>query len=378
WNAAIRDMANGADPSEALILYTQMLRRGVPPGKHTFAFLLKACSNSRSAAGCVQVHDHALKLGLDSEFHIVNALVRAYSVCRRMLDARKVFDEMPQPFRRSTSIWTTVICGYSQNRIADETVELFREMVAGGIRPNKVVLSSVLSACAQSSRLDLGKKIHSYINDTGIELNAILGTAIVDMYAKNGELAAAQDCFHRMQRRNIATWNALICGLASHGEAQRAIHYFTTLDLAPNQITLLGVLSACCHAGLLDYGRGIFDSMQSVYGIEPRTRHYGCMVDLLARSGRISEAEQVIRSMGDGEADVGMWGALLSACKEYGDVEGGERAVREILRLDSNSDGVYVVLSNMYAEAGRWDDVVRLRKGMKDDRLKKTCGRSSV
>ncbi|KAL0351137.1 UNVERIFIED_CONTAM: Pentatricopeptide repeat-containing protein [Sesamum radiatum] len=297
WNTVIRAQASSSSPFEGLLLYADMRRRGVIPGKHTFPFVLKACSNMKSIKCCEQVHAHVLKFGLDSDLHVVNGLVRGYSVSDGIDDARRVFDELDD---RNLSIWTTMICGYAQNDSAGEAIRLFDGMIADGFEPNGVVLCSVLSACAQSACLDLGEQIHEYIQEKGMELNVILGTALVNMYAKNGSLAKAKQCFYGLKQKNIATWNALICGLAVHGHVEEAIHFFTKLEkekVMPNDITLLGVLSACCHAGLLDYGRKIFYSMKRIYGIEPKIKHYGCMVDLLGRGGQVVEAEELIKGM---------------------------------------------------------------------------------
>ncbi|KAL0344129.1 UNVERIFIED_CONTAM: Pentatricopeptide repeat-containing protein [Sesamum angustifolium] len=330
WNTVIRAQASSSSPFEGLLLYADMRRRGVIPGKHTFPFVLKACSNMKSVKCCEQVHAHVLKFGLDSDLHVVNGLVRGYSVSDGIDDARRVFDELDD---RNLSIWTTMICGYAQNGSAGEAI----------------------SVCAVSV-LGFGEQIHEYIQEKGMELDVILGTALVNMYAKNGSLAKAKQCFYGLKQKNIATWNALICGLAVHGHVEEAIHFFTKLEkekLMPNDITLLGVLSACCHAGLLDYGRKIFYSMKRIYGIEPKIKHYGCMVDLLGRRGQVVEAEELIKGM-VWKADVVIWGALLSACKESGNIDVAERVVKKLLDLDPHNHAVYVFLSNMYAEAGRW------------------------
>ncbi|KAL3653830.1 hypothetical protein CASFOL_003511 [Castilleja foliolosa] len=377
WNTVIRAHASSSNPTNALLLYAEMRRGDISPGTHTFPFVLKACSGIKSSECCQQVHGHVLKFGLDMDLHVANGLVRGYSVSSKLSDARKVFDEMPE---RSLSIWTTMICGYAQNDYSNEAITLFNGMISDGFEPSGVVLSSVLSACAQSACLDLGEQIHLYIEEKGIGLDVVLGTAVVNMYAKNGAFNKAKQCFDRLRDKNTATWNSMICGLAVHGHADEAISFFRKLEkekIKPNDITLIGVLSACCHAGLLDYGSEIFYSMKKVYGIEPNLKHYGCMVDLLGRNGRILEAESLIKGM-IWEPDVVIWGALLSACKEYGIIEVAERVVKEISDLDPENHGVYVVLSNMYAEAGRWEDVLKRRDVMKEGSLKKTAGWSMV
>lgn len=377
WNTIIRAQASSPNPQEALLLYNDMRRFGVTPGKHTFPFALKACSNLNSIKTCKQVHAHVLKYGLELDLHIVNSLIRGYSVSFGLENARKVFDEASET---NLTIWTTMICGYAQNDFADEAIKLFDDMISNGYEPNGVTLSSVLSACAQSGRLDLGKKIHEYMEERGIELGVILGTALVNMYAKNGAIPEAKQCFHSLKEKNIATWNAMICGLAVHGHANEALEFFKTLDkqrMMPNDITLVGVLSVCCHAGMFDYGYRIFYTMKKVYGIDPKLEHYGCMVDLLGRAGRLVEAEELIKGMVQ-KADVVIWGALLSACKKYGNIEVAERVAKEIIVLDPDNHGAYVVLSNMYAEAGRWEDVSQRRNVMKEGSLKKTPGLSLV
>ncbi|XAR58275.1 hypothetical protein NMG60_11026710 [Bertholletia excelsa] len=327
------------------------------PNSFMWNTLIRAHASSPNS-----MHSHVLKFGLDLDLHVVNGLVRSYSVSGDLTGARRVFDETPE---RNLSIWTTMICGYAQNFCANEALELFDQMTA---------------PCAQSGFLDLGKRIHAFLDEKGVEAGIIIGTALVHMYAKNGAISMARKCFESMAEKNIATWNAMICGLAVHGHAEEALGLFQKLErdqVIPNDVTLVGVLSACCHAGLIGFGRKIFFSMKDVYGILPKIEHYGCMVDLLGRRGRLLEAEELIRGM-PWKADVVIWGALLGACKNQGNIEVAERVVKEILELEPHNHGVYIVLSNMYAEAARWEDVSRLRKVMKKGQLKKTPGWSLV
>lgn len=377
WNTLIRAHANSKMPQEALLLYINMRRICASPGKHTFPFVLKACSNLKSIGSCKQVHANVLVFGFDLDLHVVNGLIRCYSVSGGLNDARKLFDEISE---KNLTIWTTMICGYAQADSGILSIELFHLMISEGFEPSGVTLCSALSACAQSGCLDLGEQIHHYIEGKGIESGVILQTALVNMYARNGAIVQAKECFACMKERNIATWNAMICGLAAHGHAEEALQFFERLEeekVRPSNITFVGVLSACCHAGFLEFGQKIFHSMRSVYSIEPKLEHHGCMVDLLGRSGKLIEAEDLIKGM-KWKADVVIWGALLNACKNYGNVEVAERVGKEILALDPGYHGVYVVLSNMYAEAGRWEDVVKLRKVMKKGSLKKIPGWSHV
>lgn len=377
WNTMIRAHADNPNPSHAIFLYIKMQEQGVQPGKHTFPFLLKACTNYHSLSSGIQVHTHVLKHGLDLDLYVVSGLIRCYGCCGNISDARQVFDEISE---RNLIIWTAMVSGYAQNFCLNEALTLFDRMILEGIEPNSATLASVLSACARAGGLDLGEKIHVFIREKGIEVGVILGTALVDMYAKNGVISMARALFDVMPERNIATWNAMICGLAMHGYGADALDFFWKLEIdkiVPNDITFVGVLSACCHAGLTEVGYEIFHSMKRLYGIEPKIEHYGCVVDLLGRGGRLLEAEELIKSM-KWKADVVVLGALLGACKNHGNVKIAERMVKAILELEPHNHCVYVVLSNMYAEAGRWEDVVKLRKTMRDKRLKKVPGWSLV
>nr|XP_043634549.1 pentatricopeptide repeat-containing protein At2g36730-like [Erigeron canadensis] len=377
WNTLIRGLAISHNPHEALLLYVSMRRKGVTPGKHTFSFVLKACSRLKLVTCCKQVHGNVVKVGFDLDLHVVNNLIRGYSVCLSLGDARQVFDEFPE---RNVNVWTTMICGYAQNDCANEALELFNRMVGDGVEPNGPSLSSVLSACARSGCLEIGEKIHGYVKEKEFETGVFLGTALVNMYAKNGAILMAKRCFDDMVDKNIVTWNAMISGLAVHGHAKEAIEFFQDLEkhnVIPNDSTFVGVLSACCHSGNFDFGRKIFNSMESVYGVKPKIQHYGCMVDLLGRDAKVLEAEEMINKM-PWKADLKILGALLSACSNHGNIEVVERVVKKMLALEPNNHGVYVVLSNMYADVGRWEDVSRLREIMKNESLNKTPGWSLV
>ncbi|KAL6011048.1 hypothetical protein ACLOJK_001492 [Asimina triloba] len=377
WNTMIRAYADSPNPSDAVFFYVRMQRHGVMPGKHTFPFLLKACANGHLIACGRQVHAHVFKHGLEIDPHVVNGLIRCYGFCGSIRDARRAFDES---IEKNLIIWTTMVCGYAQNCCSDEALALFDQMILEGIDPNGATLASVLSACARLGGLDLGERIHAYIKERGIEIEVILGTALVDMYAKNGAILKAKTLFDEMPHKNTVTWNAMVCGLAKHGYGESALELFRDmerLNILPNDITFVGILSACCHSGLPEVGILLFESMQRDYGIEPKIEHYGCMVDLLGRSGRLLEAEELIKSM-KWKADVVILGALLAGCKNHGNIEIAERAGKEILVLEPQNHGVYVVLSNMYAEVGRWEDVIKLRKLMVDGGLKKNPGWSFI
>ncbi|KAG0455246.1 hypothetical protein HPP92_024222 [Vanilla planifolia] len=378
YNTLIRALASSPNPSHALLLYPQMLCSGPPPGRHTFPFLLKATANASDLSAARQIHTHAVRHGLDSDPYVVNGLIRSYGTCGFLIEARQLFDETPE---RNTIVWTTMVSGYVQNFCAGEAVTLFCEMMGSGIEPCEATLASVLSACARLGGLQLGQKVHELIGEKGIEVGVILGTALVDMYAKNGKMSIARKLFEGMPQRNTVTWNAMICGSAHYGHTSYALELFREMvdvkEIHPNDITFVGVLSACCNAGNVDFAQRIFSCMEEKYGVEPKVEHYGCMVDLLGRCGRLEEAEQLVKGM-KWKADVVVLGALLTACRKSGNVEIAERVVKEMLKVEPGNHGVYVGLSNMYAEVGEWEDVERLRRLMRYGGLKKVPGWSCV
>lgn len=273
-----------------------------------------------------------------------------------------------------------MIDGYIKGGYHKEALEIFHLMQKENFKPKKFMLSSVLAACANVGALDQGRWIHAYIARNSIPLDAILGTSLVDMYAKCGCLDMAWDVFQKMKEKKIFAWNAMITGLAIHGRADDAIGLFSkvlNIGMKPNEITFLGVLNACAHNGLVDKGLEFFNLMNEVYKIEPKAEHYGCLVDLLGRAGLLKEAEQLVNSM-PMKPNAAIWGALLGACRIHGDILLGERVGNILLEMDPQNSGRYVLLSNIYAKAERWDDVGRVRKLMKERGIKTDRGSSMV
>ncbi|KAI3874691.1 hypothetical protein MKX03_015168 [Papaver bracteatum] len=352
----IRAQANGSNPVEAILLYMKMRKLGVTPGNNTFTFVLKACTDCHLLNSGKQIHAHVIKFGLDLDLYVINSLIRYYGACGHMSDARKLFEKVPV---RNFIIWTMIVNGYARNFFSNEALLLFDQMLAKGVEPNGETLLPVLCACARSL---------SSVSEDQTEVGLMLGTALVDIYAKKGEISVARSLFNKIPERNTTTWNAVICGLTDLGHAVEALELFQEMgksEVLPNDITFTGVLSACCRAGLLEDGRDIFLSMKRVYENEPKIEHYRCMVDLLVQGGRLVEAEELISGMVC-EADIVVLGALLEACRNHGNIAIAERVVKKMLHLEPQNHGVYDVLSSMYADAGRWEDELKLRKEMKD------------
>ncbi|KAE7998841.1 hypothetical protein FH972_003343 [Carpinus fangiana] len=379
WNAMIAGYAQCGWFEEALAFFEEMRKMNVPPNESTLVTVLSACAQSGSVelGNWVQswIEDHH---GLGSNLRLVNALIDMYSKCGDLETARGLFDGIHQ---RDVISWNVMIGGYTYMSCYKEALALFRLMLRSNIEPNDVTLLGVLPACASLGALDLGKWIHAYVDKNFQNItNSSLWTSLIDMYAKCGNIEAAEQVFDGMSSKSLASWNAMISGLGMHGHADKAIALFTKMvneGLKPDDITFVGLLSACTHAGLLELGRQYFSSMIYDFNILPKLQHYGCMIDLLGRAGMFDEAETLMKNM-EMEPDGAIWGSLLGACKVHKRVELGEHVAEHLFELEPENPGGYVLLSNIYAGACRWDDVARVRTRLNDKGLKKLPGCTSI
>eukprot|EP00268_Persea_americana_P004926 TRINITY_DN11622_c0_g2_i4.p1 TRINITY_DN11622_c0_g2~~TRINITY_DN11622_c0_g2_i4.p1 ORF type:complete len:608 (+),score=101.42 TRINITY_DN11622_c0_g2_i4:232-2055(+) len=374
WTGLISGCVRGGSFCEAVNWFLKM---DVEPNAATLVSVLVACGRLGDWKMGKGMHGMICKREFELDLVVGNALIDMYVKCQCLDDAKHVFDQIP---RRDVMAWTSMISGLVQCKRPKEALELFHIMQASGVEPDKVVLATVLSACASLGALDYGRWIHEYIKRWGIESDTHIGTAMVDMYAKCGCLDTALQTFHGMHNKNIYSWNALLGGLAMHGHGKEALNHFTQMvkiGIRPNEVTFLAILSACCHSGLVEEGHRYFDHMTRVYNLAPKIEHYGCMVDLLGRAGLLDEAQDLIRAM-PMEPDVLIWGAMLSACKAHGDVKLSQQILRNLLELQSHDSGVYVLLSNIYATNDRWEDATRLRSLMKVKGIRKAPGSSVV
>ncbi|KAK7340544.1 hypothetical protein VNO77_21250 [Canavalia gladiata] len=381
WNILIRGYATTDSPIQAFSLFRKMRERGVRPNKLTFPFLLKCCAKTPALAEGKQVHADVVKCGLDSDVYVGNNLINFYGCCKKILDARKVFDDMPE---RTVVSWNSVITACVENLWLHDGIGYFLRMRGCGFEPDETTMVLLLSTCAELGYLSLGRWVHSQLVLRGMILSCQLGTALVDMYAKSGALVYARQVFKRMEERNVWTWSAMILGLAQHGFAEEALALFAIMgdyhDICPNYVTYLGVLCACSHAGLVDEGYQYFHDMECIHGIKPLMMHYGAMVDILGRAGLLREAFDFIQSMPI-EPDPIVWRTLLSACTVH-DVHDhtgiGERVRKKLLRMEPRRGGNLVIVANMYAEVGMWEKAANVRRVMRDGGMKKMAGESCV
>ncbi|XP_057833495.2 pentatricopeptide repeat-containing protein At2g03880, mitochondrial [Cryptomeria japonica] len=374
WNAMIAAYTRQGIAREALELFHLMPGEGIQPNQFTFSSILPACSD---LASLERIHEKIIKSGIELDMVVESALVDMYAKFGCIESARNLFDKMSH---RDDVSWMVMIAGYVQNGWAEEALKLYQVMRLTGLKLNSNTFASILPACAYLGTLEQGIEIHEEIIRSGVESDVYVGSALVDMYAKCGSIKKAREVFDKMPRQDVVSWTAMIAGYAVHGCAEEALILFQEMKdsgVRPNHVTLLCVLSACCHAGLVDEGYKHFNNMRGYYRITPRMEHYRCMVDLLGRAGQLEEAQDFINRMPI-EPDAAIWRCLLAACRYHNNIDLGEHVAAQALKLDSQYDTPYVLLSNMYAEAGRWDDLEKVRKLMKDRGIKKTPGRSWI
>ncbi|GAV85229.1 PPR domain-containing protein/PPR_2 domain-containing protein [Cephalotus follicularis] len=372
WNTMIRGCGNTSEPQKAFEYYKRMLYKGeVASDNFTFAFLLKICGRLGSVLLGKQIHCNTIKYGQESHVFVRNTLIHMYGLFRDIHSACRLFDEMP-----SSDLvgWNTIIDCHVYCNKCKEALDLFLRMLGTGIEPDEATLVVTLSACSTLGALDFGRWVHSGIENTSIGEVVSVSNALIDMYAKCGAVEEAFETFNKMEQKSIVTWNTMILGLATHGHVDKALTLFQNMlkaELArPDDVTFLVVLCACRHGGLVDEGRRYFDIMRKNYYIQPSVKHYGCMVDLLGRAGLVDEAYQLIMNMPMvGNAII--WRTLLAACRLHENVELGEQVRRHLLKLEPDHSSDYVLLANTYASAGQWNEVLRVRKGMRDRAVQK-------
>ncbi|KAL6502988.1 hypothetical protein OROHE_024156 [Orobanche hederae] len=410
WNSLINGYVRSGRGSEALRILREMeMERCVEPDEVTMIGAVTACTQLVDLKLGHEFHRYIRHQGLKMTVRLANALLDMYVKCGDLEEAKDLFEKMEEG--KTIVSWTTMVMGYAKFGYLDtarelfdkmpekdvvpwnamisayvqaqrgrEALSLFHEMQAMEIEPDEVTMVCCLSACSLLGALDVGIWIHHYIEKHNLFLNVVLGTALVDMYAKCGNINKALQVFDEIPGRNALTYTAIICGLALHGDAQDALSFFEEMigaGLVPDEVTFLGVLSACCHGGLVEEGRDMFSQMSSKFGVSPKIKHYSCMADLLGRAGLLKEAIKLTESM-PVEADAMIWGAIFFACRMHRNIELGERAARELLELDPDDSGVYVLLASMYVERNMWQKATEVRKLMRERGVDKTPGCSSI
>ncbi|RZR72115.1 hypothetical protein BHM03_00010412 [Ensete ventricosum] len=380
WTSFVSALARCGREDEALAAFRSM---DVPPNALTLVSLLPACARLGALRHGKAIHGFGLKScgGHGCNVILDNAILDLYLSCGDLVSARNLFGEMPS---KDVVSWTTLISGYAANGIPEEAIATFHVMLRHGqVEPNEATMACVLRACASLGALSTGKWIHSYLLKSRIGVWGLPGNALINMYAKCGAIGMAWRAFSGVVRRDMVSWCTMMGGLAMSSRADLALQLFASMichGLRPDGVAFLALLSACCHGGLVDQGLMIFEAMSKVYGVVPHKEHYTCMMDAFSRAGRLKEAEGILRGM-PVEPDRHVWGVLLSACKMHGlqQAEWEQLGGKEALggHLDFGG-GTYALVSNILADAGRWQVSNQVRDLMRVRKVEKTAGRSRI
>ncbi|KAJ7518479.1 hypothetical protein O6H91_21G071200 [Diphasiastrum complanatum] len=366
WTAIISAYADSGEVEEAINLFQQMQETGLAPDKVLFVVVLKACASLAGLEQGRQLHSDIIKRGFQSDVIVGSTLVNMYAKCGCTEDARELFDNMSE---RNVVSWNAMIAGYAQNGLGKEALALYEQMKQEGMQPNHVTFLLLLKACASLAALEQGKQLHSEVIKRGFQSDVVVCSTLVDMYAKCGCIEDARELFDNLSERDVVSWNAMIAGYAQNGLGKEALALYEQMQREgkkPDEVTYTSVLSACAHSGLVDQGRYVFDSMCKNHGVTPTKEHYACMVDLLGRAGYLADAELFVNKMPI-QPDNVVWMTLLGVARNQGHVEIGRRAFDHVVKLEPKNAAPYVLLSKIYAAAGR-----------KEAGVKKVPGRSWI
>ncbi|XP_047155318.1 pentatricopeptide repeat-containing protein At1g11290, chloroplastic-like [Vigna umbellata] len=377
WTAMIAGYIHCNNLNEGVRFFVKMLEEGMFPNEITILSLVKECGIAGALELGKWLHAFTLRTGFTMSLVLATAFIHMYGKCGDARRARSLFNSFKS---KDLMMWSAMISAYAQNNCTDEAFDVFVHMTGCGIRPNEMTMVTLLKVCAKAGSLEMGKWIHSYIDKQGIKEDMILRTALVDMYAKCGDIDIAHRLFDAAMDRDVSMWNAMISGFAVHGHGEAAMKLFEEMQaqgVLPNDITFIGALHACSHSGLLQEGKRLFDRMVHEFGLIPKVEHYGCMVDVLGRAGMLDEAQELIKNM-PMRPSMAVFGSLLSACRLHKNLKVGEWAAEQFLSLEPHKSGYNVLMSNIYASESRWGDVAYIRKGMKDEGIVKVAGVSSI
>ncbi|CAI0468771.1 unnamed protein product [Linum tenue] len=375
WSALISGYSQNGLGQEAISAFREMHSLGVKSNTFTLSSALKACAGAGNREPGRQLHAYLIRrdLGLDTFLGV--GLVDLYAKSGYMVDARLVFNVIPE---KDLIAWNAVISGHSHNGQGEEALKLYLEMQSQGIKPDAFVYSSLFNACASLSAYEQAKQVHVQVLKLGFIIDIFAGNSLVNSYAKCGSIDDAERAFREIPERSIVSWSAMIGGMAQHGHGRLALQMFNEMlkeGVAPNHITLVSVLCACNHAGLVTDAKRYFSSMEELFSVQPMEEHYACMIDILGRAGKLDEAMELVNTM-PYEANAAVWGALLGAARIHKNVDLGSKAAEMLINLEPEKSGTHILLANIYASAGMWDGVAKIRKVMKDSNVKKEPGMS--
>ncbi|XP_077242518.1 pentatricopeptide repeat-containing protein At2g13600-like [Tasmannia lanceolata] len=380
WNALIACYSKFGMGEFSLQLFREMVWERMGVDEYTLATMLNEFALNSRVFEAMQVHSLIIRSGFCFDRFTSNALLNFYAKCGFLSAAARVFEEIPEP---DVVSWTAMLVGLTQNGCEKDAMSVFEWMRLSGVEPNSFTFGGLLSACASANAFGRGKRYHGLVLKFGLEFDVVVGSAIIDMYSKCGEMNDAFRLFQSMPEKDFVSWNGIICGFAQNGEGMKALELFDEMVrsdqtmIAPNQVTFVGLLSACSHCGLVLEGCRYFNDMINVYKIEPTTKHYTCIIDILARAGHLREAEAFLLAL-PLKPDSVMWGALLGACKIHGNLSMARRISERIFMDEPEGSSSYVLLANMYVDIGEWGDALEVREVMHSRGAQKVRGSSWI
>jgi pentatricopeptide repeat protein len=391
-NQTLKSYLNSNCNTKALLFFRDLLRKSPSTiDSFSFLFVLKASTPKHYAVGGKQLHALIIKFGFESIVYLQTSLIIMYSARANLLDAHHVFDEIPC---KNIVCWTALISANVDNQKPKKALHLFRQMQMDNVEPDNVAITVALSACADIGALEMGEWIHTYVrHKKGLDIDLSLNNALVNMYVKCGNIVTGRRIFDSMEKKDVTTWTSIIVGHALHGQAEEALKLYAEMRgkdkkiwnkkrngdrgsslIVPNDVTFIGVLMACSHAGMVEEGKQHFKSMSEDYGLKPRESHFGCMVDLFCRAGLLKEAYNFILEM-PLQPNAVVWRTFLGACCLKGNIELAAEVRCRLLELDPGHAGDYVAMSNIYAAKGMWDKKIVIRDQIKQ---RKAPGCSSI
>ncbi|KAF8691154.1 hypothetical protein HU200_040266 [Digitaria exilis] len=377
WNTLLSGYCQEELHQDTIELFRRMQHQNVQPDRTTLAVILSSCSRLGNLELGKQVHSASVRLLLHNDMFVANGLIDMYSKCGQVEVAQFIFHRMTE---RDVVCWNSMISGFAIHSLNEEAFDFFKQMRENGMFPTESSYASMMNSCARLSSIPQGRQIHAQVIKDGYDQNVYVGSALIDMYAKCGNMDDARLFFDCMIAKNIVAWNEMIHGYAQNGFGEKAVELFEfmlTTKEKPDTVTFIAVLTGCSHSGLADEAIAFFNSMESNYGITPLVEHYTCLIDALGRACRFVEVEAVIDKMPYKDDPI-VWEVLLAACVVHHNAELGECAAKHLFRIDPKNPSPYVLLSNIYASLGRHGDASAVRALMSSRGVVKGRGYSWV
>ncbi|KAL8243132.1 hypothetical protein R6Q59_009390 [Mikania micrantha] len=379
WTTIVSACGDNGDSKAGLGLFSAMLEEGVEPNEFILTSVLSLCCTMQAIDVGLQVHSLSIKIGYENNLPVTNSIMYLYLKTGWYSEAKKLFDGLEKV---SLVTWNALIAGHAQmmdvaensivaSRNGVEALDMFLRLQRSGLKPDLFTLSSILTVCSNLVALEQGEQVHAQAIKTGFLSDVVVGTALVNMYNKCGSIKKASKAFVETPSRTLISWTSMITAFAQHGFFQHALDLFNDMRLAgdrPNKVTFVGVLSACSHAGMVNEGLGYFEMMKNEYKITPIMDHYGCIIDMFVRLGRLEEAFDFVKKM-ELEPNEFIWSLLVAGCRSHGNLELGFYAAEQLLSLNPKDPEMYTMLLNFYVSTGRWKDASKVRKAMKNEKV---------